>query len=110
MDGCSYWAFSNNERCHSTSCYLLELGSREGQHCRTILCREHVRKAWSFGQRLLEKRFPKRHPTLCSIRLMPISGKARSTGAPHRAKRCSAIAEPASMWSGIHQPHHHASV
>ena len=110
MRFCSYRECSEDERCRSNVYYLLELGSREGQHCRAELCKEHVRKAWSFGQRLLDKGFPKRHPTLCSIRLMPISCKARPTGAHHCAKHSNGIAEPASTWSGIPQPHHHASV
>lgn len=103
MSFCCFFSCSADETCHSTAYYLLEIGSREGQHCRAELCKEHVRKAWGFGQRLLDKRFPRRHATLCSIRL---TCKARSTGAHHCAKHSSAIAEPASTWSGINQPHH----
>lgn len=107
---CVYSNSPAHETCRAAAYYLLELGSRQGQHCKAGLCKEHVRKAWSFGQRLLEKRFPKLHPTLCSIRLMPISNKARATGAHHCAEHSSDIAEPASTWPRTLQPLHHASV
>ena len=58
--------------CSAAAFYLLELISRQGPRCQVMVCRDHVRKAWEFGQRTLERRFPKRRLKLAAIRLMPI--------------------------------------
>jgi len=52
------------------------------------LCRDHVHKAWEFGQFTLYHRFPKQELKLAAIRLMPIleqkaekkKAKAKSAG------------------------------
>jgi hypothetical protein len=42
-----------------------------------IVCREHVHKAWEFGQQMLINRFPNRNLRLAAIRLMPILEAAK---------------------------------
>lgn len=69
---CAYGLLLSGQKCRARAYYFLELGSREGTHCRTVLCKRHIHKAWLFGQRLLQQRFPKRRLNLSSIRLMPI--------------------------------------
>jgi hypothetical protein len=69
---CSYWKFPDDPVCSSSAFYLLELVARQGQRCQTTVCRDHVHKAWEFGQAVLDKRFPNRNLKLSSVRLMPI--------------------------------------
>ena len=80
---CSYRKFDVDPPCRSAGFYLLELVSRQGPRSQVIVCREHVQKAWEFGQSVLLQRFPKRNLRLAAIRLMPIleATKKRSKAA-----------------------------
>ena len=69
---CSYRKYDDDPLCRSAGLYLLELVSREGPRSQVIVCKEHVHKAWEFGQQMLIERFPKRNLHLAAIRLMPI--------------------------------------
>lgn len=69
---CSYLEYAEETPCLSAAFYLLELISRQGPRCQVMVCRDHVHKAWEFGQRTLERRFPKRQLKLAAVRLMPI--------------------------------------
>ncbi len=69
---CSYWKYRNDPPCSENAAYLLELISRQGSRCQVTVCRDHVHKAWEFGERILEYRFPGRKLKLSMIRLMPI--------------------------------------
>jgi len=51
-----------------------------------IVFREHVHKAWEFGQQMLTKRFPKRNLRLAAIRLMPILEAANQKAVAAGAK------------------------
>lgn len=75
---CSYRKYDDDAPCRSAGFYLLELLSRQGPRTQVIVCKEHVHKAWEFGQQTLIKRFPHRNLRLAAIRLMPILGT--STG------------------------------
>jgi len=70
---CSFRQYPEDSPCPSPAYYLLELASRSGQHCKLRLCRDHVHKAWGFGQQVLTERFPRRAPKLRSIRLVKLS-------------------------------------
>lgn len=72
---CSFWESQKDAPCAKEGFYLLELVSREGSRSQVVVCREHVHKAWEFGQRVLKIRFPKRALRLSSVRLMPILEK-----------------------------------
>ena len=69
---CSYWKFRDDPPCSENAAYLLELISREGSRSQVIVCRDHIHKAWEFGQRIFDYRFPGRKLRLSMIRLMPI--------------------------------------
>jgi len=69
---CSYVKYAKDSPCPADAFYLLELISRQGPRSQVLVCREHVRKAWEFGQRTLAHRFPKRKLKLAAVRLMPI--------------------------------------
>ncbi|PYY19177.1 MAG: hypothetical protein DMG60_05385 [Acidobacteria bacterium] len=85
---CSYVKHAEDPPCPVAAFYLLELISREGPRCQVKLCRDHVHKAWEFGQFTLYHRFPKQELKLAAIRLMPIleqkaekkKAKAKSAG------------------------------
>lgn len=79
---CSYRKYDDDPLCRLAGFYLLELVSRQGPRTQVIVCKEHVHKAWEFGQRMLIKRFPNRNLRLAAIRLMPIL----------EATRCRAMA------------------
>jgi len=70
---CSFRQQPEDRTCPSPAYYLLDLASRSGQNCRVCLCRDHVHKAWGFGQQVLLQRFPRRAPKLGSIRLAKLS-------------------------------------
>lgn len=82
---CSYRKYDDDPTCQSAGFYLLELVSRQGPRSQVIVCKEHVHKAWEFGQQVLSQRFPKRNLRLAAIRLMPIlettNRKAKAAGA-----------------------------
>ena len=84
---CSYWKYRDDPPCSEKAAYLLELISREGLRSQVAVCGDHVHKAWEFGQRILEYRFPGRKLKLSMIRLMPIlempkrSRQAKAAGA-----------------------------
>lgn len=69
---CTYWKFRDDPACSEDASYLLELISRQGPRSQVAVCADHVHKAWEFGQRILEHRFPRRKLKLSIIRLMPI--------------------------------------
>lgn len=82
---CSYRKYDDDPACPSAGFYLLELLSRQGPRTQVIVCKDHVHKAWEFGQQTLTNRFPKRNLRLAAIRLMPIleatNRKAGAAGA-----------------------------
>jgi PilZ domain len=79
---CSFRERPEDSPCPRAAYYLLELTSATGRRCCVRVCRNHVHKAWSFGQRVLTQRFPRETQTLRSIRLMHLfeyrSGTKRS--------------------------------
>jgi len=86
---CSYVKYEEDSPCPAEAFYLLELISRQGPRSQVLVCRDHVRKAWEFGERTLEHRFPQRKLKLGAVRLMPIleqqadRKKALARGAGH---------------------------
>jgi hypothetical protein len=50
----------------------VEIIAREGPRCQVAICKEHIHKAWTYGQTVLERRFPGRKLRLLCVRLMPI--------------------------------------
>jgi len=86
---CSFRPYPEDSPCPSPAYYLLELASRNGQHCKVCLCRDHVHKAWGFGQQVLLERFPRRAPKLGSIRLVKLSESKE----PQRKKTAQAKQE-----------------
>jgi hypothetical protein len=69
---CSYLQFLEDDSCPDRAFYLVEIISREGPRCQVAICREHIRKAWPYGQMVLDRRFPGRKLRLLCVRLMPI--------------------------------------
>jgi len=86
---CSFRPYPEDSPCPTPAYYLLELASRSGQHCKVCLCRDHVHKAWGFGQQVLLERFPRRAPELRSIRLVKLSESRE----PHKKKTAQAKKE-----------------
>lgn len=95
---CSFRQYPEDRPCPSPAYYLLELASRSGQHCRVSLCRDHVHKAWPFGQQVLLERFPRRSPKLGSIRLVKLSEskepQKKKTGSGKKEMNQSEESEP----------------
>src|SRR3954469_3857007 len=73
---CSFRQHPEDSPCPSVAFYLLELASSTGRECELCLCREHVHKAWTWGQQVLAERFPSTPEKLRSIRLMKLSKAA----------------------------------
>jgi hypothetical protein len=69
---CSYLQFLEDDPCPDGGFYLVEIISREGPRCQVAICRDHIHKAWGYGQTVLERRFPGRKLRLLCVRLMPI--------------------------------------
>ena len=72
---CAYSEAPDYLGCELKAFYCLELISRQGPRCQTAVCRDHVHKAWAFGQQVLTTRFPDRVLTLLAVRLMPLLKK-----------------------------------
>jgi len=73
---CSFRQHPEDSPCPAAAFYLLELASLSGRECEVCLCREHVHKAWTWGQHVLAQRFPNGPQKLRSIRLMKLSRAA----------------------------------
>jgi hypothetical protein len=87
---CAYLQFLEDDFCPSGAFYLVEIISREGPRCQVAICKEHIHKAWTHGQTVLERRFPGRKLKLLCVRLMPILQPEKKRVAKKQAKTASA--------------------
>src|SRR5436309_4781296 len=84
---CSFRQTPDDRPCPAVAYYLLELTSKSGRRCRVCLCREHVHKAWGFGQQVLLERFPRKMPKLRSIRLLKLRAPKDPSKPPSKDAR-----------------------
>jgi hypothetical protein len=72
---------ADGEVCSAPSAYRIEARTADNRRCTLTLCSEHIRRAWSLAQSMMERRYPEEQVKVRSIHLHQLNTLPRADAA-----------------------------